>query len=41
MMDLLTEKAGKKKHTHFILSVFPKEFCHITDRNTVCNSVGD
>ena len=35
------EKAHKKKIPTSFCQYFPKEFCHITDINTVCNSIGD
>jgi hypothetical protein len=40
-MDLLTEKAHKKKLFASFHQYFPRKACHIIDRNTVCNSVGD
>jgi hypothetical protein len=40
-MDLLTEKAPKKKLFTSFFQYFPRKTCHIIDRNTVCNFVGD
>jgi hypothetical protein len=40
-MDLLTEKAHQKKLFASFRQYFPQKACHIIDRNTVCNSVGD
>ena len=31
----------KKKLPSSFHQYFPREACHVTDRNTVCNSVGD